>query len=296
MCTCSHRDSNAWRCGLATIDEEFIPPRTWHIQHLLHGWREEPIVECDTLLLDEHFYRPVWRWTGDIWEDHGNFYSRESLLSLGAAVGVHAVLANTSLDEDFRNYLQDHRIRDPYAFDFAKYLGEAWIVVPTLAAVWVVDSLIDRHGWLARHRHRDVDDWSSQSLRALIVGAPVVGGLQVLIGASRPRESSSGSKWRPFQDNNGASGHAFLGAVPLLVAAKHVDNLCLKAALVAGSVLPGYSRLHEDQHYLSQVMLGWWIAHLAVDATEVTERSELQWRLVPLRWDGVVGIGLECRR
>ncbi len=119
--------------------------------------------------------------------------------------------------------------------------------------------------------------------------------LQVLIGASRPKEFR-GSKWRPFEDTNGVSGHALVGAVPFLVAAKHSDNRLLRSALVFGSGIAGYSRIYEDKHYLSQALLGWWIAHLAVEATDLTNRSSVQYRLVPIGHQGYAGVGIEFRR
>ena len=135
----------------------------------------------------------------------------------------------------------------------------------------------------------------ARSLRGLLVGAPVVGFLQVATGGSRPGEADYGSYWRPLNDDNGVSGHSFLGAVPFLVAAKRADGLLLKTAFFVGSGLAGYSRLNDDAHYLSQVLLGWWVAYLSVEATQLTEQSHLQYRLVPLTIDGLVGVGVELR-
>ncbi len=289
-CTCSLLT----KIGFARIDKQFIPPRTWHMKNLIDGWRAEPIVEFDTMLMPDHFYRPVWRFAGDTLQDHRHFYSREGMALLALGLGGHAILANTRLDEDFRRQLQS-RV-DWTSMEWARYTGETWVVAPALAAVWIADNLVDHDRWFDRRWGLDLGDWSSQSLRALMVGAPVVGTMQALIGASRPGESPHGSRWRPFNDNNGVSGHAFVGAVPFLVAARHTDSLLLKSAFCAVAAFPGYARLHSDRHYLSQVLLGWGIAYLAVEATELTEQSSLQVRVVPLNLDGLVGIGLECRR
>jgi membrane-associated phospholipid phosphatase len=91
------------------------------------------------------------------------------------------------------------------------------------------------------------------------------------------------------------SGHTFIGAVPFLVAAKRADGFLLKSAYFVGSGLAGYSRINDDAHYLSQVILGWSIAYLSVAATQLTERSHLQYRLVPLTIDGLLGVGVELR-
>jgi len=120
--------------------------------------------------------------------------------------------------------------------------------------------------------------------------------LQVGIGSSRPRDVEGSFKWNPFNDNNGSSGHAFVGAVPFLVAAKKTDKWLWKSAFILGSGLAGYSRIYDDAHYLSQVLVGYSIAVLAVDATERSSRSDLQYRVVPLNLHGGMGIGVEFRR
>ena len=45
---------------------------------------------------------------------------------------------------------------------------------------------------------------------------------------------------------------------------QHRFDPAVKAALYACSVLPGLSRINTSSHYPSQVVLGWWIAFLAV--------------------------------
>ncbi len=298
-------DRNTWlrqpnpapsRIRFLTAERAFLAPRTWHVEHLIHGRRALAVVECESLLWHDHFYRPIWRFTGDIVHDHWNFYTWETAGLLGFGLGVHAILANTQIDEEFRRYMQDHIVDNPSDFEFARHMGDTWLVLSALAAVWVADGIMDHRDWIERERNPGLADWASQSSRALLVGAPVTGTLQVLIGSSRPGESAANSRWRPFQDSNAISGHAFVGAVPFLVAAKHMQNIFIKSVLVAGAVLPGYSRIYQDKHYLSQVLIGWLIAYLAVEATDLTERSLLQYRVVPLSLDGLIGVGLEFRR
>jgi len=62
-----------------------------------------------------------------------------------------------------------------------------------------------------------------------------------MTGASRPSEGDS--KWRPLKDSNGLSGHAFIGAVPFITAAKMNDNPYIKTILYGFSVLPGLTRI-----------------------------------------------------
>jgi membrane-associated phospholipid phosphatase len=283
--------------GFGCIDAEFIAPRYWQLRRHWHDPFPKVIVERDGFLFGDHFYRPAWRYTGNVWRDYTYFYAPHSLCVLAMGVGSHAILANTSLDQDFRDWFQDNAVGDTGAFKWAKFLGETWVIVPAAVGLWAIDEWIDRRGWFGhRGPNQDVGGWARQTCRALLVGAPAIWALQVGIGSSRPTDLDGDSRWRPFHDNNGASGHTFAGAVPFLVAAKRTDNLLLKSVLVFGSGLPGYSRLYDDAHYLSQVLLGYCVAALAVEATELTERAAFQYRLVPLDLRGGIGLGVEFRR
>jgi len=118
--------------------------------------------------------------------------------------------------------------------------------------------------------------------------------MQVVTGASRPGETDHGSLWAPFQDNNGVSGHSFLGAVPFISAAKMTDNRFWKAAFYAGSTLAAFSRINDDDHYASQAMLGWWMAYVAATAVDDTEQGNLT--VFPLSMADGIGMGVEYRR
>lgn len=130
-------------------------------------------------------------------------------------------------------------------------------------------------------------EWGERSLRTVLVGGPPMLALQYGIGASRPDELHSASHWEPFQDANAVSGHAFMGAIPFLSAAKMTDRPLLKGALIFGSVLPGFSRFNDEDHYASQVVLGWSMAYLAASAVDDTYAQERPYRLMP----GPVGEG-----
>jgi membrane-associated phospholipid phosphatase len=69
-----------------------------------------------------------------------------------------------------------------------------------------------------------------------------------------------------MSDDNAASGHAFIAAVPWLNLARRLPGTWPRWAARCGSVLTGWSRLNDRKHYLSQVILGWTIAWNAVDA------------------------------
>jgi membrane-associated phospholipid phosphatase len=208
-------------------------------------------------------------------QDYQRFYSWSNLVDFGAGLGVAGVMANTSVDEEIQEWYQGD-IRDTVSDNVSsniKWTGNYKVTVPIflgaalLGEVGGSSALISIPG-----------KWGRTSLRALLVGEPVLLGFQRGLGASRPVEG--GSEWDPFNDDNGVSGHGFVGAIPFLTAAKMSDNRLLKGLFYIGSALPAWSRVNDNQHYPSQALLGWWLAYLSVESTENTEQRAL--RIAPL--------------
>ena len=232
----------------------------------------------------------------DLLADHSNYYSRKSLGKLAVGVGVSAVVANTSMDEHFRDFYQEN-VRnvqtDEYteALHTPKILGNGYLTLPVFAGAALMGSWFDE-----APAGRGVGEWGQRSLRTVLVGAPPLLAMQMATGASRPGESGAGSAWKPFQDVNGVSGHSFMGAVPFLSAAKMTDDPLWKSAFYFGSTLAGISRINDDGHYASQVMLGWWMAYIAADAVNQTQRTTKNLSVFPMAFGDGMGVGVEYRR
>ena len=225
---------------------------------------------------------------GEVWLDYQDFYSLRGLTILGAQVGMAAVLANTSLDEDFQDWHDDH-VRSGGSDDLAdavRWLGEGKIMIPVFAGAALLECFVNDDQPVLK----GIGEWGNRCSRSVLVGGPTVLGLQYLLGASRPVQGR-GSSWKPFDDNNSVSGHAFLGATPFLNGAKMTESYPLKVALYGLSTLPAWSRVNDQRHYLSQVLLGWGIAWLAADVVDRTERSQQNWAIVPYAANG--GLGLQ---
>jgi membrane-associated phospholipid phosphatase len=209
--------------------------------------------------------------------DHERFYSTGCLRDLSFGLLGAWLLANSQADVTVQDWYRD-RVRTPASDDLAgwvKPLGNGRIAVPALSGALLTGTLLERFP-----AGRTLSRWSGRSLRALAVGAPPLLFLQVATGGSRPREDDS--RWRPFEDDNGVSGHSFVGAVPFLSAAGMTGSRPLKALLVSGSALCGLSRINDDAHYLSQAAMGWWVAYLACRSVDETERRATRLQLVPV--------------
>ncbi len=188
-------------------------------------------------------------------------YSRRGFLKLGAALLGAAALVYTGADDGVDRWHRD-RVRSPASDALArrlKPLGERpWFLA------WGLVALLD-----ARWRSSALTRWGRRNFEAMVVGLPILWGLQYGLGASRPTDGDGlrGPRWgRPLRDDNSASGHAFMGAVPWLTAARMAGGPWPRAAACAGSLLTGWSRVNDRKHYLSQVWLGWFAAWSAAGA------------------------------
>lgn len=235
-----------------------------------------------------------------IGSDHKNYYSLDTLCRLGLATGFHATLANTSIDQDFRNWYQDNMrsaSTNKISTNF-KIFGEGMLWIPVFGITTGVYCLAQNYG----HDYFSdniIGEFSSRTIRSYLVGTPTLLLGQFMLGCSRPRDFRSyHSAWRPFQDDNSFSGHAFIGATPFLVAAQMTDRIWLKSAFYACSTFAGISRINDDSHYLSQVLLGWFVAYLSVSAINKTENMfpDRNLKVFPVMSPRSIGIGISFSR
>jgi membrane-associated phospholipid phosphatase len=228
-----------------------------------------------------------------VWRDHLNFYSPEGITSLAILLGGSAVVANTSIDTEIMEKYQG-QVRGPGTDNFAKIvkpLGDGVYTLPIIVGATLLANMSDRVPLPAR-----TGEWGGRTIRGLAVGAPPFLLLQYVLGSSRPDVMPFGSRWEPWKDKHGVSGHAYMSAVPFITAAKMTDNPYWKAGLYFGSTVTGWSRINDHDHYLSQVIMGWGLAYLAATAVDETARGEVTYKVVPLPIPGVSGMGIEIRR
>ena len=228
-------------------------------------------------------------------EDYRNFYSCDSLVCLTAAFGAGALMANTGFDTTMQSAWQTSVEPTDLGtfFTGCKDIGEGRYALGVFGIAAITGLALE-----GRPGGDVLGEWGSRSLRMFIVGAPPVYVLQLATGASRPlEESSAGSQWKPFTDDNGVSGHAFVGAIPFLAAADMVENPVAKGALYVCSTFVGFSRMTTDSHFPSQVFLGWYLAWASSRAVSGTELhfSGMEVSVVPLPMADLGGLAIEGR-
>jgi hypothetical protein len=216
-------------------------------------------------------------------KDNRYFYSTDNLTNLAIGFGIGGVMANTSIDRKFQNQYQEHFHSDfP---DIFKVYGEGIVTVPLFTGFALIGELTPdtKAGSL-------VGEWGRRTLRSYIVGVPPLFLSKWLTGGSRPGEKGKNSShWSPWSDEDGVSGHAFMGAVPFMTAAQMTDNVYAKTLLYACSGLTAWSRINDDKHFLSQAMLGVWLAYSATSSVNKTEK-EFNLDAVPMPVNDGVGV------
>ncbi|MCX5644240.1 MAG: hypothetical protein NTZ17_06090 [Phycisphaerae bacterium] len=225
-------------------------------------------------------------------QDYEDLYlSPGRLLPLGVAFGAGAIMANTDTDRKIQDWHHEHVRTDggDQVSKIAKVFGEGQYLIPiSVAAALFGDRLSPDTGTSL------IGTWGERATRAYLTGGPAVLLTQWATGGSRPTEGAS--HWRPFQDDNGVSGHAFIGAVPFLTAGRMCEeNPLARYLLYAASALPALSRINDDAHYTSQAFLGWFLAWEATGAIAQTDRSDRHVSLAPLMTGDTYGLALCVR-
>lgn len=216
-----------------------------------------------------------------IMNDHANFYSKPSMMSLAGGFLVGGVIANSHIDRNFHEAFQEN-IRNADSDEWFevlhanKELGNGMYTLPIFALAWGTQAVFPDQPMADTF-----GTWGERSLRSFVVGAPPMLLLQRVTGASRPSDELHSSHWHFMQDNNGVSGHAFMSSLPFITAAQMTENRWEKTAWYAGSLLGPLSRINDDAHYTSQVMLGWWVSYLAVSAVSSTDSGTSHWTMHP---------------
>lgn len=211
----------------------------------------------------------------DIKRDFTIYLRPKNLLLLGDALVVGGILANTRIDRSIRNTWQDS-VRSSGTNNFfavPQAIGgfSYWYHVVYPAAVAL--------GYYTRNSPAGnvLYFWGYRALRTALLGGIQQAFFTQALGSGRPINHVD-SKWQPYTYKTGVSGHSFYGSIPFITAAMMSDNPLIRYSLYVMSTLPGISRINSDNHYTSQVFLGWAIAFLSARAIHQSdEENESRW-------------------
>jgi hypothetical protein len=234
-------------------------------------------------------------WSG-MWDvvksDYLHFYSSDRLKRLGIAYGVGGIMANTAVDENIQDWYQEdmRSTRTDDAAEVAKLFGEGKYMIPLSLLAAGIGTRIP-----TENRASNIGRWGERTARAYAVGAPPVLLMQRFLGSARPGEADCGSHWNPFNDTNGVSGHAFIGAVPFLTLARMGKDHPLRYIFYVASGLAGWSRINDNAHYTSQAFLGWFMAWEAAGAVSESNGKGSNFKIQSMVFQDTVGVQLSWR-
>lgn len=221
-------------------------------------------------------FSPALASTETVMHDYARFYAPDRLARLGLGFGLGMLAANTNIDSHVQTwYQQDVRhLRTDAVSRSVKFFGEGKYFIP-LSLLLAGFAYVDPDASIAA--------WGAYSTRAYLAGGPAMLFLQRATGGSRPEETAHDAHWRPFRDDNGVSGHAFMGAIPFLTLGKMMrEQAFLKYCAYAASAATAWSRINDNKHYLSQAVLGWYLAWESVDAVFEAEGQRESISVAPI--------------
>ena len=241
---------------------------------------------------------PVKHELGRVANDYRHFYERDTMCNLGLAVVGNLIIANSGIDREFQKSYQKN-VRSDFLDDmgdFASFMTGGGLFLPVAVVSSFTYRYLQEYDKLKKPRG-PVGDFFSRTVRGYTVGAPALVVGRWVIGSSAPYKGKA--TWKPFSSgNHGISGTAFLGATPFLTAAEMVERPWLKASLFAFSFVPTITTINDNDAYLSQALLGWYLSYLSVRAVNKTEGIRLPKGLTffPVMDRGGSGIGLIYQR
>ena len=185
-----------------------------------------------------------------------DLYSDPWLLYSFTAAGL---FANTGIDEQIRSTYYGN-IKSSGTNKVAKIvkpLGNGRIMFPSYIAGFLLGKVFKNNG---------LEEWGKNAFNATLISAPGLLSSQYSLGGSRPYMDQGSKWWTDMDRTNGASGHTWVSAIPFITTAKMTTNKLLKVMLYSASTLTGISRINDNAHYASQVILGYACAYCSVNS------------------------------
>jgi len=185
-----------------------------------------------------------------------DLYSDPWMLYSFASAGL---FANTGIDEQLRSSYNGN-VRSTGTNNIAKIvkpLGNGRIMFPS----YIVGLLLGK-----TFKNNSLEEWNKNVLNASLISLPGLLASQYSLGGSRPYMELGSKWWTDMDKTNGASGHTWVAAIPFITTAKMTSNTYLKIMLYSASTFTGISRINDNAHYSSQVLLGYAWAYCSVNS------------------------------
>jgi membrane-associated phospholipid phosphatase len=179
------------------------------------------------------------------------------LLSRKTAAVAGLLFAGALLgDRGFREEAQEHRGSTSNSVArVANSLGEWRFVIPALSAGYLAGELAGSS---------DLKRVILHAGAAAAVATGVTSSLKYTIGRTRPPVAGDPIHFRPFSGSNSfPSGHTAVAFAIATSIADETDDSWSDVALYGAATLTAMSRVNDDRHWTSDVLIGGLIGHLS---------------------------------
>lgn len=190
-------------------------------------------------------------------------------LALGVFLGGSAVITY-SLDRDMHDWSQPLRNNNSETFfRFIEPFGNGLYVLPATICVYGVAVLSD---------NLRLRNFALTSLKAYLITGGVVQGIKLLTGRPRPFQLNDESLWfQGFDYRSFPSGHTATAFSIARVADHFSNNNWVDALAYSLAALVGFSRMHDNKHWFSDVFVGACTGILISDTiVKMHNRSEVK--------------------
>jgi len=185
-----------------------------------------------------------------------DLYSDPWMLYSFTASGL---FANTGIDEQLRSsyYVNIKSSGTNKIAKIVKPFGNGRIMFPSYIFGFLLGKTFNNNS---------LEEWSKNTFNATLISIPGLLASQYSLGSSRPSMEMGSKWWTDMDRTNGASGHTLVSAIPFITTAKMTSNKFLKILLYSASTITGISRINDNAHYTSQVLLGYAWAYCSVNS------------------------------
>ena len=205
---------------------------------------------------------------GNVFKSVGYAYSRPLYWQGDDFLRFGVVLTGTSglflLDDEIRNVFLNHKEDVPdLILDYGWYSGSPQNNYGITGAVYLTGLFTNNE----KLRRTGV---------LMISSATAAGFIQQLsksaVGRARPGAGFGNHHFKPFGGTAAyrsfPSGHAVLTFTTAYSISKQFDNKWVKGGIIAAGLIPGATRIYEDAHWTSDVVLSWAMSAFIVEAID----------------------------
>jgi membrane-associated phospholipid phosphatase len=177
-------------------------------------------------------------------------WGRNDLLKLSAILGTGVILY--AFDQDIQNWVQERRTSSSNNFmKFMTNFGNGFFLASFMAGLYTAGEITNENS-LRKTALLSFESWIASSV--------FVVGIKAIAGRARPQTGESSHSFYPFSTrsvhNSFPSGHSCSAWAVATTIADQTDNVVVDTLSYSFAALVGLSRIHNNDHWASDVFIG----------------------------------------